>query len=141
VTIKALQERRMVPTRSRSGWGALHDDGSVDGPPVENASESGKREGRVRPIRSRAADFPASGHGGCRGGATTGGHEMQKTKPLPNAVKSFEGVLLLVLFWAGMGWLLVNRTPIPNEVFVAGSIVVVLLVVWLSFRLLRDGDE
>jgi hypothetical protein len=66
---------------------------------------------------------------------------MQRTKPLPNAVKSFEGVLLLVLFWAGMGWLLVNRTPIPNEVFVAGSIVVVLLVVWLSFRLLRDGDE
>lgn len=66
---------------------------------------------------------------------------MQRTKPLLNAVKSFEGVLLLALCWIGIGWLLVNRTPIPNEVFVAGSVVVILFVVWLSLRLLPETDE
>ncbi len=66
---------------------------------------------------------------------------MQGTKSLPDAVRSFEGVLLLTLCWIGIGWFLVNRTPIPNEVFIAGSVGVVLLITWISLRLLPEADE
>lgn len=66
---------------------------------------------------------------------------MQGTKPLLESAKSLEGILLLALFWIVVGWILVNRTPIPNEAFVVGSGVVVIVIVWLSLRTLPDVEE
>jgi Kef-type K+ transport system membrane component KefB len=68
-------------------------------------------------------------------------HEMQGTKPLLESARSLEGILLLALFWIAVGWVLVNRTPIPNQAFVVGSTVVVIVVVWLSFRTLPEVEE
>ena len=57
------------------------------------------------------------------------------------SVRPLESVLLIVLFWTGLGWILVNRTIIPNEVFVVGSIALALIIVWITRRILSDYGE
>lgn len=66
---------------------------------------------------------------------------MERTGSLLNSVRSLEGVLLITLSWIGIGWFLVNRTPIPNDVFVVGSIGVAIAVVWITLRTLPKPDE
>lgn len=56
-------------------------------------------------------------------------------------VRSLEGILLIGAAWIGVGWILVNHTPVPNEVFLVGSVVVLAVVVWITRQVLSDHDE
>lgn len=55
-------------------------------------------------------------------------------------LRSFEAVLLIAMLWIGIGWLLVNRTGLPNETFLVGSAVVFALIAWLIRQILAEHD-
>lgn len=58
-----------------------------------------------------------------------------------SAVRSLEGILLLTLVWIGVGWVLVNRTAIPNEAFAVGSVLLIGVVLLLTRRVLANYSE